>query len=62
MAMTNIVRKKTMQYFPEIQVFVVYEVGFFFALQFNFSVKRKIEEKQTVFFQFIYLGIDHDHL
>jgi hypothetical protein len=34
---------------------------FFFALQFNFSVKRKW--KQTgIFLQFIYLGIDHDHL
>ena len=33
----------------------------FFALQFNFSVKRKW--KQTgIFLQFIYLGIDHDHL
>jgi hypothetical protein len=42
MAMTNIVQKKMMQYFPEIQMFVCcLWSGFFFPLQFNFSVKRK---------------------
>jgi hypothetical protein len=41
-ALTNIVQKKMMQYFLEIQVFVCcYEVGFSLALQFNFSVKRQ---------------------
>ena len=33
----------------------------FFCTEFNFSVKRK-EKQAGFFFQFIYLGIDHDHL
>jgi hypothetical protein len=39
MAMTNIVQKKMMQYFPEIQVFVYcLWSGFFFALQLKFEL------------------------
>jgi hypothetical protein len=35
-------QKKMMQYFPEIQVFVVYEVGFF-CTAVQFFCKKKIE-------------------
>jgi hypothetical protein len=60
MAMTNIVQKNMMQYFPEIQVFVYCLWSGFFCTAVQFLCKKKIET-DWFFFQLIYRGIDHDH-